>query len=101
MKKITMNAAVYEYIGTGQLSSLAGLHFISSIERNDQDVVRISEWREIEFEAIQMDSIIPELIKNIDDQIARIKEEAIEKCSKLQGQKAELLAITEGMSNAN
>ena len=96
-----MNAAVYEYTGTGAMSCIAGFQFVSSTARQNTDAIRISEWREIEFEAIPMDPIIPERIKNIDDQIARIKEEAIEKCSKLQGQKAELLAITEGMSNAN
>ncbi|WP_295669958.1 hypothetical protein [uncultured Mucilaginibacter sp.] len=101
MKKIIMNVAVYEYAQTGAMSCVAGLQFVSSTVRQNNDAIRISEWQKVEFEAIPMEAIIPSSVENIDDQIARIKEEAIEKCSKLQGQKDELLAITEGMSNAN
>ena len=89
-----MKVAVYEYTATGDMSSMAGYQIATSNDRkNDIDVIRVSEWAEVEFTKFSADKILPEMVKNIDDKIENIKERAMNEVAELQGKKAELLAL--------
>ena len=93
-EKIIMKVAVYEYTATGDCSCMAGFRLATDNDRKDSNVMRISEWQTVEFTRIPMEEILPEMVKNIDDEIESIKDEAMRRVSKLQGKKAELLALS-------
>ena len=86
--------AVFEYTPYGDMACMAGFQIVSDRDRNGSDAVRVSEWQEVEFTPVDPASIVPEMVKKIDDQIEEIKNKALEECGKLQTKKAELLALT-------
>jgi len=93
-EKITMKVAVYEYLPTGGLSALVGMRTVSSNNRDrDTDLIRISEFKNVEFDGLSKDQTLPLVIKALDDKIEAIRQDAIERVSDLQQQKSELLAL--------
>jgi len=93
-EKITMKVAVYEYTATGDCYGMVGHQYASSHDRQDHSVIRISEWQEIDFIKVPAESIVPEMVKNIDNKIEEIKAEAMARVNELQSKKAELLALS-------
>jgi hypothetical protein len=88
--------AVYEYTPTGGCSSLAGHRIVTQSDRsNDSDVIRVSEFKEVEFEPVPFEDVLPTMLNNLDAKIEEIKNKALEECAKLNQQKQELLAITQ------
>ena len=46
---ITKKVAVFEYAEVGDMSCMAGVQFASDHNRTDANVIRISEWMDVEF----------------------------------------------------
>jgi len=48
-EKIIKKIAVYEYVAGGEMSCMAGVQFVTDYNRTDTDVMRVSEWQDVEF----------------------------------------------------
>ncbi len=61
---------------------------------NDDDYVRCSDVVEVEIEEWPKEKTTPEIVKSYDKRIERVRAEMGEKISRLEDEKAKLLAIT-------
>ena len=48
-KMITKKVAIFEYVDGGDMSCMAGVQFASDHNRTDANVIRVSEWMDVEF----------------------------------------------------
>ena len=90
---IKINVAVFEYLAIGAMSAMAGYQIATNVNRTDSDVMRVSEWMEVEFKKIPVHEILPIMVRNIEEEIEKIKDDALRRIDALQGKKAELLAL--------
>ena len=92
MNKIKKRVAVFEYPSWGDCSSLAGIQAV--YDRDRSDLVRVSEWEDVEFTAIPIEEVMPEILASLQ------REEDIENekhniaILSIQQKRQELLAIT-------
>ena len=56
-EKIIKKVAVFEYIATGDMACMTGVQFASDHNRTDANVMRVSEWMEVEFTKRQESNI--------------------------------------------
>jgi len=67
------------------------------IEKEDEkytEAVRISEYTDIELKMLPKEEIIAKKVEALDKEMEQIKSEALDKCSKIQIKKQELMALT-------
>jgi len=57
VNKITFKLAVFEYTSCGSLLALAGMKVVRKDTDCVDDLIRVSEWKEIEFDAIAFNVI--------------------------------------------
>jgi hypothetical protein len=62
-------------------------------QSSNSDIVRISEWLEVEFTPLENTDIVQAQVACIDEQIEKIKESFGKEISQLQAKKQELLAL--------
>lgn len=94
MNKITIRIAVFEYTSWGTLSCLAGIQAIRKDGDNTSDLIRVSEWKDVEFDAIPIDDVMPEILAGIDKEIEQAEAKHNIVMQGLKQKKQELLAIT-------
>ena len=92
-EKIIKKVAVFEYIATGDMACMTGVQFATDHNRTDANVMRVSEWMEVEFTKRQESNIqerldlINESTRKCLDEVGLIKAKLIE----LRKQKSELV----------
>jgi len=88
----TKKLALFEYLpNQGCMAGVRTVH-----HRAWSDVVRISEWVDVEFTPIPYAYVMPELISAIDKKIEEVEKEALAKVLDLKGQRAQLLCLPNG-----
>ena len=50
-QKIIKKVAVFEYVAGGDMSCMTGVQFATDHNRTDANVMRITEWQDVEFTA--------------------------------------------------
>jgi len=65
-EKIIKKVAVFEYVDGGDMSCMAGVQFATDHNRTEDNVMRITEWMDVEF--------TPRIESNIKDRLALINE---------------------------
>ena len=68
---------------------------VSDWIEEDLDYVRISEIVEVEFDRLPSEEIVPRQVKQLDNEIEKIRVEMWQKIGVLEEQKSKLLAITQ------
>ena len=94
MSKITFKLAVFEYTSWGSLSCLAGMQVIRQYGDKCDDLIRVSEWKDVEFDAIPVDDVMPEILAALDNEMAVEEEKHNITMAGLKRKRQELLAIT-------
>lgn len=84
-----MKIALYALFGTG-----SSLHEADAWREGDEDYVRLTDIVEVDFIDRPQEKVIPEKVARIDRGIEGLRAELGEKISKLEDEKAKLLAIT-------
>jgi len=91
-EKIIKKIAVFEYVAGGEMSCMAGVQFATDHNRTDANVMRITEWMDVEFTK-NIESNIQERLDLIEkstrkcyDEIGSIKD----KLSELRKQRKEI-----------
>ena len=89
---ITKKVAVFEYVDGGDMSCMAGVQFASDHNRTDANVIRVSEWMDVEFTEREEENI-QDRLNLIDESTRKCLEEATlikAKLTELRRQKREL-----------
>ena len=92
-EKIIKKVAVYEYVAGGDMACMVGVQFATDHNRTDVNVIRVTEWMDVEFTP-RIESNIQERLEFIEestrkcyDEIGSIKE----KLTELRKQRRELV----------
>lgn len=67
---------------------------------DDSDLIRLTEWIDVDFKPLADDDVIKKQVDNIDNQINNVMAVSEAKITELNGKKAELLAITDQSGDA-
>jgi len=92
-EKIIKKVAVFEYVATGDMACMTGVQFTTDHNRTDANVMRVTEWMDVEFTKRQESNIqerldlINESTRKCLDEIGLIKA----KLTELRKQKSELV----------
>jgi len=96
-EKIIKKVAVFEYVAGGDMACMMGVQFATDHNRTDANVMRVSEWMEVEFTKRQESNIqerlalINESTSKCYDELGLIKA----KLTELRKQKKELNLLSE------
>ena len=97
-KMITKKVAVFEYVAGGDMACMAGVQFASDHNRTDANVIRVSEWMDVEFtEREEEKENIQDRLNLIAESTRKCLEEATlikAKLTELRRQKRELELLT-------
>jgi len=91
-EKIIKKVAVFEYVDGGDMACMAGVQFATDHNRTDANLMRITEWKDVEFTKCQ-ESNIQERLELIDQSTRKCFEEAAlikAKLTELRKQRKEL-----------
>jgi len=94
VNKITFKLAVFEYTSWGSISALAGIKVVRKDTDCVDDLIRVSDWNDVEFDAIPVDAVMPEILAGIDKQMEQAEAKHNITMQGLKRKKQELLAIT-------
>jgi len=90
-QNLKFKLAVYEYID----GYLTGYRVIHEVRDNGYEgLVMVSEPLDVVFDIRQKDEIVAEIVEGIEASIDKLRNETIIKINKLEGKKAEFLALT-------
>ncbi len=89
-----MRLAAFEYTSWGILSALAGMRVVRKDGDDTSDLIRISEWKDVEFDAIPVEDVMPEILAALDNEMAVEEEKHNITMQGLKRKKQEMLAIT-------
>jgi len=56
-EKIIKKVAVFEYVATGDMACMTGVQFATDHNRTDANVMRVTEWMDVEFTKRQESNI--------------------------------------------
>jgi hypothetical protein len=73
-EKIIKKVAVFEYVAGGAMSCMAGVQFVTDLNRTDANVMRVSEWQDVEFTK-RYESNIQERLELIDQSTSKCYDE--------------------------
>ena len=94
MNKISFKLAVFEYTSWGSLSALAGIKVVRKDTDNVDDLVRVSEWQDVEFDAIPMGDVMTEILESLQNEEDIENEKHNIAILNIQRKRQEMLAIT-------
>lgn len=94
MNKIIIKLAVFEYTSWGMLSALAGIKVVRKDTDNVDDLIRISEWKNVEFNAIPVEEVMPEILASLQHEEDIENEKHNIAILNIKRKRQELLAIT-------
>jgi hypothetical protein len=92
--KITFKLAVFEYTSWGNMSCMAGLQVVRKEGNMLDDLIRVSEWKDVEFDAIPAEDVIPEILESLQQKEDIENEKHNIAILNIQHKRQELLAIT-------
>ena len=96
LEKIIKKVAVFEYVAGGDMACMMGVQFATDHNRTDANVMRVSEWMEVEFTKRQEINIqerldlIDQSTRKCYDELSLIKA----KLTELRKQKKELNVLS-------
>ena len=95
MNKIIIKLAVFEYIGWGNMSSMVGFRSVrNDTTNNEDDLIRVSEWKDVEFNAIPVEEVMPEILASLQHEEDIENEKHNIAILNIKRKRQELLAIT-------
>ena len=57
LEKIIKRVAIFEYVAGGDMACMTGVQFATDHNRTDANVMRITEWQDVEFTKCQESNI--------------------------------------------
>jgi len=95
MNKITKKLAVYEYTSWGSCGSfMAGVQIVRDNDTNNNDLIRVSEWNDVEFDAIPVEEVMPEILASLQREEDEENTKHNLNILNIQRKRQEILAIT-------
>lgn len=95
MNKIIIKLAVFEDIGWGNMSSMVGFRSVrNDTTNNEDDLIRVSEWKDVEFNAIPVEEVMPEILASLQHEEDIENEKHNIAILNIKRKRQELLAIT-------
>ena len=91
--KTTKRIAIFEYTSLGNLSCLAGTQTVREYD-DDTDLIRTSEWIDVDFTPIPIDDVMPEILESLQREEDMENEKHNIAIATIQRKRQELLAIT-------
>lgn len=94
MNTITKKLAVFEYTSWGNLPCLAGMRIVQEDGKDVSDLIRISEWQDVEFIPIPVEEVIPEILAGLQQEEDEENRRHVIAIANTQRKRQEFLAIT-------